>query len=129
MKKIILALALAISLTGCAGMSKSLLEGGSSILASADNPITSERLFQIEASFSTAASAALAYRRSCIRGALPRSCRDHVERIRPVAGLVRRTLLPQLRAFVRQNDQVNALRIFFEIKGLVDNLRSTVGAV
>ena len=126
MKKIII-LAFALSLTACAGMNKSLLEGGTSVLVEAANPITAERLYQIEASLSTAASAAIVYRRSCLTGALPRSCRAIVEKIRGYSSTAR-LMLTRLRVFVRQNDQVNAIKVFLVVQSVITDLRTTVGA-
>lgn len=127
MKKLLraLLLVLALPLAGCAG--DSILRGGTSIIASTENPITSDRLFQIEATFDIAVKAAKAYRRSCLRKALPQSCREIVEYIRPLASTARRTLLPRLRAYVRDNDQVNAIKVFFELKGLVEDIKANIG--
>lgn len=126
MKKIIV-LVLALSLAGCAGIPRSVLDGGSSIIADTTNPITSERLYQIEASLSTAASAAIVYRRNCLAKVLPQSCRAIVEKIRGYSRTAR-LMLSRLRAFVRQNDQVNAIKVLLEVQGVISDLRSTVGA-
>lgn len=116
-----------LTLGGCAGMPKSILEGGTSILTSTENPITRERLYQIEASLSLAASAAITYRRNCLANVLPQSCRAIVEKIRGYSGTAR-LMLTRLRTFVRQNDQVNAIKVFFEVQNVIADIRATVGA-
>lgn len=127
MKKLIIILTLALSLGACAGMPKSVLDGGSSIIASTSNPVTRERLYQIEASLSTVASAAIVYRRSCLQGNLPASCRATVEKIRGYSSTAR-AMVKRLRVFVRENDQVNAIRVLIELQGVISDLRSTTGA-
>lgn len=127
MKRLIV-LALALSLSACAGMPKSVLEGGTSVTTSIDNPVTTERLYQIEAALSTAASAAIVYRRSCLTGALPKSCRAIVEKIRGYSATAR-VMLARLRGFVRQNDQVNAIKVLLEVQGVISDLSASTSGV
>lgn len=121
MKKIII-LALALTLSACAGMPKSVLDGGTSIFADTTNPVTKERLFQIEATLSTAAAAAVVYRRSCLNGTLPASCRSVVEKMRSYSATAR-GLVKRLRVFVRNNDQVNAIQVLIQLNGVIAELR------
>lgn len=63
MKKLVLALALALGLTGCAGDARSILSGGTSLTAPIQNPVGWNELYAVEGAYVIAARTALEYRR------------------------------------------------------------------
>lgn len=88
MKKV-LALALTISLAGCAGLS-------------IQNPISTTTLAQAESTYGIALSAAVAYRNSCAQKLIPSTCRATVQKIQ-VYGASAQSAMLKARNFVRAN--------------------------
>lgn len=129
MKKLILALALCASLAGCAG--QSVLVGGTSINAPITNPVTPAMLYDIENGFSTAVAGLLTYRRLCLAGKADTHCRSNIQRIQVYTRLAKPLIL-QLRTFVRNNDQISAVSVLTELRGILQNvlaIRNSIGAV
>lgn len=123
---IVLALALPVGLGGCAALDpngKSIFRGGSSFTASIDNPVTPKRLYQVEQGLIAVTEGLLVYKRSCIRQVIDQSCRGVIAQIQVYTRQVRQ-LLPRLRAFVRANDQVNAIKVYNEVQGIVADINS-----
>lgn len=119
---------LALSLAGCAGdFSRSVLVGGASITAPVDNPVTPQRLSQVEESLRLAMSGLVGYRRLCIAKAIPQTCRDTILKIQPYTKLAA-TEVKRLRTFVRQNDQINAIKVFGSLQGLIADINTARGA-
>ena len=63
MKRMLPVLLLSLALAGCAGFNKSVFDGGLSVTATVQNPVTREQQAAVEASYNVAASAGLAYMR------------------------------------------------------------------
>ncbi len=128
MKKILVVLALAASLAGCAG--GSVLTGGTSFTAPITNPVTPATLYDIENGFSTAIAGLLTYRRLCLTGKADTHCRANITRIQ-IYTRAARPLLFQLRTFVRNNDQINAISVVNELRQIllnVNSIRQNMGA-
>ncbi len=126
MRRLILAIALAVSLGGCATI-QTLISAASIATASVTNPVTPERLYEVENGMIVAVAALNAYKKSCLAGAADVNCRAN---IRAIQAYTRRIppLLAQARAFVRSGDQVNAVVVYNQILALVANFRSTAAA-
>lgn len=109
-----------IALTGCAGVSRSVFDGGLSITATVQNPVTREMQASAEASYNVVASAAVAYVR------LPR-CKagtvigvDNLCSSWPVVqklktyNRVAYTALVKSRGFVDNNQNISAIGAYNE---------------
>lgn len=115
MKKIIIGL-LALSLGGCASLPslhaiQTVAQLGTASIA---NPITKERLSQIEQAGIVVFASLNTWKDQCRRGVIPAACKDQIAHVqvftRPLP-----TYLKQLRAFMKNDDQVNAVVVFNRI--------------
>lgn len=122
MKKLALVLALIVPLTGCAGISKSLI--GFDITASTTNPVTPAMLGEIEEGLSAATAGLLTYRRLCLRGQADSHCRGNILIIQ-IYTKQAKPLILALRRFVRENDQVNAVVAFNTLRDIVLQIKAT----
>lgn len=119
---LILLLPLALSLGACASLGsigESVLKLPAGVLTeSTQNPVTPTMLYQVENGLTLAISAALSYKRLCAAKQIDQSCREVV---RKMQGYTRQAkpILRELRAFVRNNDQVNAQVAFASIRSLL----------
>lgn len=139
MKRLAVILALGLSLTGCAGLdfSKSILAGGASFTAPITNPVTPRMVKDLENGARVAVAGLVTYRRLCVAGNIDVSCRGHIENIQFFTKQIcskyeqarcTEGLLPELRAFVRTNDQVNAISTFNLIRGIISDIKAARAA-
>lgn len=84
-----------------------------------NNPLTVNRLAALESAYGVVLSAAVAYRNSCARGALPRSCRPIVVELQK-AGSVAQQRVVSLRRFVRENPTIDAGSLLQAAESAVD---------
>lgn len=127
MKKIALVLALSVGLAGCAQL-QAIGTGVSIATASIANPVTTDRLFEIEASVRIAITALQTYKRACVAGAADKMCRANIAAVQPYTRQIG-PLLIQLRSFVKNNDQVNAVVVFNQVTTLYTNLKAAASSV
>src|SRR4051812_43839160 len=113
MRKIVIAFALCVPLLGCAG--GSVLTGGTSLTAPITNPVTPAVLYDIENGFRAATAGLLTYRRLCLAGKADVHCRGNIARIQ-VYSRAAKPMIVQLRAFVKANDQVNAIDVVNQLR-------------
>lgn len=120
MKKIALALILALSLGGCANLGSILNFATTGV----SNPVTPEMVYRTEQTMIIAVSGLNAYKKACIAKTIAQTCRDTVVKLqvytRPAAQAIK-----DLRAAVRANDQVNAIAAFNLVNKLMDDFKST----
>lgn len=131
--RIVLVILLALGLGGCETMSlftgdKSILSGGTSILAETQNPIGPQQLAVIEASYRAALVTAVNYRRYCYSkpvAELPGFCANR----RGIVTLMQRTnqkvrvALVALRKFAKSGDNVNAIGAFAAAKAALQEFQ------
>ena len=113
------AVLVAVSLTfgGCQFFSK--LQTFADIgTASISNPVTRERLQKIEAGAILVFTGLNAWRDACEAGSINVSCRDQIRTVQIYTTQIP-PYLRELRAFVRKNDQVNAIVVFNQIVDLI----------
>jgi hypothetical protein len=117
MRKILLTLTLALSLAGCAQLTavRTALDLGT---ASVANPVTPERLYQIEASVLLVFSGLNTWKRACVQGLIPEDCKRQIRTVQ-VYTLQIKPYLVQLRRFVKNNDQVNAGVVFNQLTDII----------
>lgn len=115
MKKIILALALAFGLGAC-----SVTDGVNALstaIVGTTNPVTKNDLYAFENSMIVAFAGLNAYKKSCIAGAADVNCRANVAKLQVYTRRIP-AALATTRAFVRQNDTVNAQIAYTALKQL-----------
>lgn len=122
MKSVALALVLATSLGGCQffkNVETAFVLGTASVA----NPVTKDRLFQLENAAILAFSGLEAWKTSCAQGLIPPSCKAQIGEVQFYTRQIP-TYRDQLRVFVKKNDQVNATIMFNEITGLIDKAKA-----
>ncbi len=118
MKRFIAIVAFALTLSGCAGVGTSIFEGGTSVTATINNPVTLDQQAAIEASYNLLASAALNYSRlrRCKAGesaGVTNLCSSwSVVKQLMKADQVAYTSVSNLRKFMRENQTVSAISAF-----------------
>ncbi|WP_291869632.1 membrane lipoprotein lipid attachment site-containing protein [Bradyrhizobium sp.] len=117
MKRIILAITLTLALGGCQFFSK-LQTFADLGTASISNPVTRDRLQQIEAGAVLVFTGLNAWRDACEAGTINVSCREQISAVQVYTRQIP-PYLTQLRRFVRTNDQVNASVVFNQVVDLI----------
>lgn len=110
MKKILSIFILASALAGCAGSQKSILEGGSSIIAPIQNPVGQSELDKIRAAYGSALAIAVGYRDACAQRLIPPSCRTAVRKMQPYGEKAQRAFVAA-RNFVANNPTISAVSV------------------
>lgn len=123
MRKYLAIIAVALSLGGCAQLSA--ISGGVSLITKTiQNPVTEQELYQIEASLRIATEALLTYRRACLAGSADKHCRANIEAVQPYTRQIK-PLLVELRAFVKNDDQINAVVVYNRLSNLYTTIKSS----
>lgn len=122
MRKTILALSLCLSLGGCLTLQQveTAVHLGT---ASVANPVTPARLQQMEALTTLVFTGLVTWKRACVRGDIPDTCKAQIRTVQIFTRQIP-PYLTQLRAFVRNNDQVNAGVIFNVITDLIGQAKT-----
>jgi hypothetical protein len=109
------ALVLSLALAGCSSIQLPSLSGA--------NPITKPMLYEAEQSAVVLFAGLNAYKQTCAKGAIPVSCKSTILKIQ---GYTRQIppYLKQVRAFVRNNDQVNAATAYAALSDLIATAKS-----
>ena len=126
MKKLLLVSLLAASLGGCAQL-KAVGTAISLGTTSITNPVTKDRLNQMEAAITIVFTGLEAWRKSCEQGLIPASCKGQINAVQVYTRQIP-PYLTQLRSFVKNNDQVNAVAVFNQIVTLADTIKSQAAA-
>lgn len=126
MRKIILALTLSIGLAACSTLAniETAFQLGT---ASVANPVTKDRLNQIESAITLVFAGLEGWKKSCVQGIIPPACKAQIGQVQ----IYTRQLPPylaQLRTFVKTNDQVNAAVVFNNIVNLVGTVKAQAAA-
>lgn len=112
MKRILIVPILAISLAGC-GTVNSIVSG------TLPNPVSKNTLATVQASYGTALAAANAYKQSCIRKLIDRSCRQVVVVLQNADNYAYGQIVVA-RKFVKNNPNVDASAVIDTAKSAVD---------
>lgn len=120
MRRIAIALLITFSLAGCAQLRtvETAIQLGT---VSVDNPVTPTRLNQLESAITIVFAGLNAWKSSCKQGLINVTCKDQIRAVQVYTRQIP-PYLSQLRAFVRNNDQVNAAVVF-------NNLTTLIGTV
>lgn len=122
MRKILLVLALTLPLGACQFF-KNVETAFQLGTASVTNPVTKDRLNQVESAAILVFSGLEAWKTSCAQGLLPVSCKAQIGEVQVYTRQIP-PYLTQLRVFVRTNDQVNATVLFNQITGLISVVKT-----
>lgn len=128
MKRLLAVGLLALSLAGCSTLSNigTAISIGTTSIA---NPVTKERLYEVENAAIVLASGLNAWKRACIEGAIPVACRAQIANVQIYTRQIGPYLV-SLRKFVKTNDQVNAVVVFNQLSdviGIVKNRATAAG--
>jgi len=125
-RRIFLVLALSLSLSGCATIQaiETAFQLGTASIA---NPVTKDRLNQMESAIILVFAGLNAWKQSCQQGLIPADCRNQIAEVQVYTRQIP-PYLSQLRAFVKNNDQVNATVVFNNITNLVGTVKSQAAA-
>ncbi len=130
MRKFVIAttLSLSLALGGCQFFKniEAALQTGD-ITASVVNPVTRERLDQLEQVAVLVFTGLNAWKQACISGTLPVTCKQQIASVQVYTRQIP-PYLAQLRIFVKTNDQVNAIVLFNNITSLISNIRTQAAA-
>lgn len=122
MKKLLVIGLLALGLGGCAQLQAigTALQLGT---ASVANPVTKDRLNQIESAATIVFAGLDTWKKSCISLALPQVCRTQIASVQVYTRKIP-PYLAQLRGFVRNNDQVNATVVWNQLTDLITTVKT-----
>lgn len=126
MRKVIAIVLVSLSLAGCAQL-RTIETAFQLGTASVANPVTPERLYQIESTISLVFVGLNTWKRSCVAGLIPDNCKGQIRTVQ-VYTLQIKPYLAQLRRFVRTNDQVNANVVFNQLTDIIGIVRSHAAA-
>ncbi len=122
MRKIIFALALMLPIAGCI-TAGDVVNGVQLATTGIPNPITKDTLYDLENVAIITFSGLGAYKKSCANGALPASCKDVVGRLQVYTRKLP-PILVDLRAFVKNNDQVDAVKAYATAKQIIADFKT-----
>lgn len=122
MKKFLAVGFVILSLGGCAQL-QTIIEAIKLGTASVANPVTKDRLYQMESAVTLVFAGLNTWKQSCVRGLLNPSCKAQIASVQVYTRQIP-PYLTQLRQFVRTNDQVNATVVFNSITGLIATVKA-----
>lgn len=126
MKRILLASLLALSLGACGTLQNvgtAISVGTSSIT----NPVTPTRLNQMESAVTLVFAGLNTWRSSCVQGLIPPACKQQITDVQLYTKQIP-PYLTQLRLFVKNNDQINAISAFNALTALISTIKSQAAA-
>jgi hypothetical protein len=91
------------------------------------NPVTRDMLYDVENGAIVVFAGLNVYKKSCVAGAIPPSCRDVIRKVQVYTRQIP-PYLSELRKFVRSNDQINAAAVYNIVTGLIANAKAVQGA-
>lgn len=127
MKKFLIIVGLAFSVAGCAQL-QAIDNGISLATASITNPVTKTKEAQIELAFDTGVQVLLTYKRACVAGSADVNCKANIRAIQ-VYTRQAGPMIAQLRSFVDNNDQVNAIVVYNQLTNLYVNFKTAAANV
>lgn len=123
MKKLILPIVLALSLTGCAEFNSLRSAVG---LATTPVTVTPAMVYDTENGLKAAAAGLVGYRRLCLQKVIDpvtRNCRKVIATIQPYT-IAAKAAIIDLRASVKANDQQTAINAYKALQSLITNIQS-----
>ncbi len=144
MRKIVIVtiLGLSLSLGGCStlgtdigsslgaslgGVITNILQGSGVGAVSIANPVTKDRLNQLENGAIVVFSLLDGWKKSCVQALLPPSCKQQIAAVQVYTRQIP-PYLTQLRTFVKTNDQVNAIVVYNNVMNIISTVRAQAAA-
>jgi hypothetical protein len=122
-RKLFFAAIAALSLGACAQLTA--IEGGLSLATkSITNPVTKTDLYKFESGFQVVMTLLQTYKKSCAAGAVDANCKANIAAIQRYTTQIPPYLV-QLRAFVKNNDQINAANTYNALVDLYTQAKTT----
>lgn len=132
MKNLFASVAILFLLAGCASFNKSVFDGGISVTATVQNPITLEQQAGVELSAAIARKAVLAYAQQprCLPGAVAPTCSywPAVQKMKDANRIANQQLI-NMREFLDNNKQVSAIAAFNAAVKALRDLRASAYVV
>lgn len=122
MRKIVSAFLIVALLGGCAQLQKAQ-QVFSLATASVANPVTKDRLNELEAGVTLVFVGLGTYKKLCVNGTADVNCKQNIADLQVYTRQVP-DFLTKLRGFVKDNDQINATLVFNDITALISELRT-----
>lgn len=91
--------------------------------ASIANPVTKQRLYQIESAITVVFAGLNTWKAQCKAGTIPASCKDQIGHVQVFTRQLP-LYLTRLRGFVKNNDQVNAMVVFNQITDTISAIKA-----
>lgn len=126
MRKVFLAFALIASLGGCAQLS-ALRDVVSIGTTSVTNPVTKDRLYQLESAVTLVFAGLNTWKASCVNGLINANCKEQIAQVQVYTREIPPYLI-KLRVFVKNNDQVNAVVVFNNLSSLISTVKARAAA-
>ena len=130
MKRLAIVAVLSLGLSGCANLGPIVTFATTGV----GNPVTPDMVYRAEQTMIIAVSGLKAYKNACIARTIAQTCRGTIQQLQVYtrqlcATFVNRRCatgaLPDLRTFVRSNDQINAVKAYNLVTGLLASFKST----
>lgn len=127
MKRLLAPLLIAVTLAlgGCAGTTAGNLFQAFTV--GTNNPITKDTLYQFENTMTIAFAGLNAYKKACVQGAVPVSCRTVIANLQVYTRKIPKALAT-VRSFVKNNDQVNAQTAYSALLDIYNNFKTAATA-
>jgi type IV pilus biogenesis protein CpaD/CtpE len=126
-KRIIIAISVALALAGCAQI-QAITGGISLATATIENPVTPTKEGEIELALDSAVQVLKTYKQACIAGSADKNCRDNIRQIQAYTRQIK-PMVAQLRGFVDTNDQVNAVVVYNQLTTLYTNMKAAAASL
>lgn len=129
MRKLLIIPLLCLSLGGCASLPsihaiETAIQLGTATIA---NPVTKQRLYQMESAVTVVFVGLNTWKDQCRAGTIPPACKDQIAHVQVFTRQIP-PYLKQLRAFVKNDDQVNAILIFNRLTDTISAIKAAAAA-
>lgn len=95
--------------------------------ASVTNPVTKDRLYQMENATTLVFAGLEAWKTSCVKQLIPPACRDEIAATQVYTRQIP-PYLAQLRTFVKTNDQVSAIVVWNSVLQVISTVKAQAAA-
>lgn len=122
MRKVLAVCLITLSLGGCAQLQQ--LQNLSDIAtATVANPVTPDRLKQVESGALLVFKGLNLWKKSCSERLINETCNKQIEQVQVYTRQIQPYIF-QLREFVKKDDQVNAVSVYNRVMGLIKTVKS-----
>lgn len=119
MRTLIALIYIALAVAGCSTLRP--------ITVGVNNPVTPAHMYQVEQTMVAVVSGLNTYRSLCVEKVIPQNCRDVIEQIQSFTKPAE-AQLRTLRAYVKNNDRLNAVNAYNTLVALLADARGIAKA-